>query len=172
MDPLSCNRRPRSCCTRHSSSLGATLVAAPASAQSFNVDIGDPLDGVPSNAYGAAAGQAGEWNGVPSGASSPLVQPHGTLTSVNLATGRRSWTSTPTTRARLGDDAALLDDFADVLGPVDSMVITGLQDGEYLIYTYGWRLTPTSTTSMSKSWALPIRSRTWGERGPARTLRA
>ena len=42
-------------------------LCAPTRAQSINIDISS-LSGTPSSSYGAAAGQAGVWNGIPGGA--------------------------------------------------------------------------------------------------------
>ena len=117
--------------------LGTTLLAAQASAQSFNVDIGDPLLGVPSAAYGGAAAQPGEWNGISAGTSAPLVDLAGTLTGVTLSMGPNSFDYDFDNALTTGDDDALLDDFADVIFD-DTYTISGLADGEYEIFTYGW----------------------------------
>ncbi len=126
----------------HRTALAAAVLAlgaAPALAQSFNIDIGDPLDGVPASAYGAAAGQPGVWNAVPSGPAVALNALDGSPTSVMFATGASFIDITGLDNpGTVGDDDALLDDFADIFGPLDSMTVTGLEDGTYDIYTYAW----------------------------------
>jgi len=116
--------------------LALVFAASSASAQSFNVDIGDPLIAVPSSTYGAAAGQPGEWNGIPAGSSAPLVDLTGSLTTVTLSMGINFNAWSFNNAGTTGDDEALLDDGADVFP--DSYTISGLSDGEYDIYTYAW----------------------------------
>lgn len=123
----------------------ALSLAVPASAQSFNVDVG--LDfGAPSSTYAGAAGQAGTWSLVDGDdASTNLVDLTGTTTGVTLnvvpgtgSAGDWSYDNSSTT----GDHQALLDDFHDV-GPevwdaVAQMTIEGLNPGTYDLYTYAW----------------------------------
>jgi len=108
-----------------------------ASAQSFNVDIGSPLDPVPASSYGAAAGQPGVWNAISAGTSAPLVELAGALSAVNLNTGPNSSDFGSDNPLTSGDDEALLDDFADVF-PDDTYTVTGLAAGSYAVFVYAW----------------------------------
>ncbi len=110
-----------------------------AAAQAFNIDIGDNvLYPVPSSSYGAAAGQAGVWNGI--GALTPVT---GTLTDINgNATAVTysgvggipvEWNNNHT----FGDDQNLMDDANDP-GLVGTWTFSGLLPGVYRVYTYAW----------------------------------
>jgi len=102
------------------------------------VDIGDPLDPVPSNAYGAAAAQPGEWNAISSGTSAPMIDLAGMLTRVTLTMGPNSADFGFDNLATTGDDEALMDDAADIYPGPETYTITGLGDGDYEILTYAW----------------------------------
>ena len=117
--------------------LALSCCASGALAQSFNIDIGDPLLPVPANTYGAAAAQPGEWNAILPGTSAPLIDLGGTLTAVSLNMGPNSFDFSFDNALTTGDDEALLDDASDVF-PDDTYTITGLADGNYDIYTYAW----------------------------------
>jgi hypothetical protein len=118
--------------------LSIAFCASEAAAQSFNVDIGDPLDPVPANTYAAAAAQAGEWNAISAGTDAPLVDLAGVLTTVTLTTGSNSFDFYSNNPATTGDDEALLDDAADVFPAPETYTISGLSDGDYEIFTYAW----------------------------------
>jgi hypothetical protein len=127
------------------------LVSGRAPAQSFNVDIDQQGpspqlgQGVPSSAFGAAAGQPGVWNSYlsTSTAASPLVNLAGAGTG---ATVQITATSTsPTTLgfnnpANSGDFALLLNDGAQigttVQGGSRTYTFSGLAPGAYSIFTY------------------------------------
>lgn len=120
-----------------------------ASAQSFNVDFDWPLGGgagVPSAGYGAAAGQPGVWNGVgftlanpgPFGLVSLAGAPTGVLISQQGATGSLNYFNGITT----GDFDRLIDDALFAQGPY-SITFSGLQPGQYTVYTYG--ISPTGS---------------------------
>ncbi len=127
--------------------LSACLVV-PASAQTFNIDVGDDV-GVPSFSYGAAALRPGLWNAstdatMPPYSLSPLIDVDGFVTgaSVSVAStcvgcsGKNSAVNLGTT----GDDELLLDDFQD-LGVITSSAtwtFSGLLPGRYFLYTYAW----------------------------------
>ena len=120
----------------------AALLASPAAAQSFNIDVGmnlGPIAGLPDANYGAAAMQPGTWNAVmPSTAPSALV----TLSGASLgATVRSDATSTfnvfpgvmPT-----GDDQKLMEDFhlTPNLNVASTWTFEGLTNAQYTVYTY------------------------------------
>ncbi len=136
------------------------LVAGPASAQSFNLDLGDRLSpaGVPSAAYGAAAGQPGVWN-----AFGDLVSYGGSI--VDLAGMPTGITLAPIpigpfdvdfdNPLTLGDDQALLDDLADVDG--ETFVFSGLTNGFYRVYTYAFAPDdPTEITAVTPTGASTV----------------
>ena len=127
------------------------LISGRAPAQSFNVDIDQQGPspqlghGVPSSAFGAAAGQPGVWNSYlsTSTAASPLVNLAGAGTG---ATVQITATSTsPTTLgfnnpANSGDFALLLNDGAQIgttlQGGSRTYTFSGLVPGAYSIVTY------------------------------------
>ncbi|MAF66994.1 MAG: hypothetical protein CMJ84_15225 [Planctomycetes bacterium] len=128
--------------------LSTALLVAPlsASAQEFNLDVGDTTTfGVPSSAYGAAAGQAGEWfslNGGPPYAFT-LDDIHGTTTGVVTdcqVTGNGLGDYSSDNALTLGDDELLMDDLQDVGGAGSTAIWTfsGLAPGAYNIFTYAW----------------------------------
>ena len=119
------------------------LAAASASAQGFNVDYGTNGNfPVPTNAYGAAAGQAGAWNDGSSGSVNQVLNGlNGMPSSVMLsesgaAPGGFEFNNAGTS----GDDENLLDDYLDVGSPgnLSQSIFTGLANGDYLVYTYSW----------------------------------
>jgi len=114
----------------------------PAAGQSINIDYGT-IFGTPSNAYGAAAGQAGTWNALFAGPGGlPLVDIDGngidaTITDVSGGNLDFSFNNAATT----GDDQALFDDLIDlggVVGQVDTFEVEGLAPGSYDVYVYAW----------------------------------
>jgi hypothetical protein len=130
--------------------MSMSLLGDRAAAQSFNVDIDQPGSnpqlgqGVPSSAFGAAAGQPGVWNSyVATSATVPLVDLAGGATS---ATVQITATSTsPTTLgfnnpANTGDFALLLNDGAQIgttlQGGSRTYTFSGLTPGPYSIVTY------------------------------------
>jgi hypothetical protein len=125
--------------------LALLLLASPALPQSFNVDVNAAL-GTPSNAYGAAAGQAGFWNSVdpagPTFSPAPVNGLAGTGTTVTLEFNdnvpQGFSFDNPLTG---GDDAALLDDFDDVGSFSTAKVkytFANLQNGFYDVFVYAW----------------------------------
>lgn len=122
------------------------LLAASASAQSFNLDVGQNQSApLPSLAYGAAANQPGQWVSCPTSGGAPVI-----LSDINnLPTGvtiqpvggfgdffinNPSW---------VGDDANLMEDASDVgnasqggPGGLITWTVTNLAAGKYSIYTY------------------------------------
>jgi hypothetical protein len=123
---------------------GAILLPAVAVGQSINADFdvffGSEAvgNGVPSDAFGAAANQPGRWNRVnPSGGPKQLVGLDGVLTNVWLTrtTGnaqRGGWNNPINT----GDYALLLNDAAGIGTASVAWTLDGLQNGWYRVYTY------------------------------------
>lgn len=121
-------------------------LAGPSFAQSLNVDVGDTTSvGIPSNAYGAAAGQPGHWNAVSGGYpyQFTLNDLAGVPTSVmtnasNNGTGSGDFFFNNSLTS--GDDEKLMDDLEDVGGGTSATTWTfsGLLDGAYDVYTYAW----------------------------------
>lgn len=120
-----------------------------AGAQSLNIDIDQPGgspalgQGVPSSAFGAAAGQAGVWNSFSTSGPTPLVGLSGAATSATIGI-----TSSSTSFSLLGfnnpantGDIALLMNDASQIGTVvqggsRTYEINGLINGQYALYTY------------------------------------
>jgi hypothetical protein len=128
------------------------LPAVPASAQSFNIDVGQNLIlyPVPADTYGAGAGQIGRWNSCPSPYTTNLVNLDGSASSVTTASNQSSsysnFFSTLT-----GDDYNFMVDVQDlpfIGGPQWSWTFAGLQDGSYTIYTYAWAPENNGNTSL------------------------
>lgn len=129
--------------------LAVLLFSLPCSAklQSCNVDLGDELAmGVPMPSYGAAAGQAGVWNGVPvSAPTRAIVNLDGSPTNV-VFTNASNFGVTWNHPGTVAGDQALLDDLGDP-GIGGQFRFTGLQPGGYEVWTYAWA--PDSATSFS-----------------------
>lgn len=119
--------------------VGLAVTAAAASAQSMNLDFGDPSAGPPAS-Y-AAAGQAGQWNALPA--------VHGTSAGnlVDLAGAVTAATVTQIGGLELlvlndplvqGDDAALLDDYLITYnaGLESCIFLDGMQPGLYQVTVY------------------------------------
>lgn len=125
----------------------AALFADISAAQSLNVDIGDAAAlGVPSSSYGGAAGQAGDWNGIPTTQSlTTLHDLNGAPSSVvfhNPSSFGVSWNHAGT----VGDDQALLDDLGDP-GSGGQYRFDNLLPGGYEVWTYAWA--PDSSAGLS-----------------------
>ena len=112
-----------------------------ASAQSFNLDVGDNLIifPVPQNTYTAAAGLSGTWNSVKFPYSTSLVNLDGSASSVTTASNQSSsYNYFPSTLT--GDDYNFMVDIQDVpfIGGPWSWTFTGLANGDYALYTYAF----------------------------------
>lgn len=127
----------------------AATFASPVCAQNFNLDVGDDL-GVPSAAYGGAAGQPGPWNAAVDSTAIPfsvtdLVRADGmpstvdfTRSAVNcVGCSSKNNAMNPLT---LGDEELLMDDFYDlgVFTSSATWTFDGLEAGQYSVYTYAW----------------------------------
>lgn len=121
--------------------LAVGMLPLAASAQTFNIDFGDDF-GVPSNAFGGAGAQPGNWNNVNfGGIAFPLTATGGGPTTATVMVtpagiGTFSFNNAGTT----GDNQALLDDLFDVggLGSTASVAFSGLSAANYTIFTYAW----------------------------------
>ncbi len=111
--------------------LGA--LASAAAAQSFNVDLGN-LGTPPATSYGAAAGQPGLWNDVPTLGVQQLNNLAGTLTPATITVASAA-NFTFDNLGTFGDDEALMDDILDL---PTNITITGLAPGAYTVFTYAW----------------------------------
>jgi hypothetical protein len=123
------------------SALGAGSIVG---AQGFNVDVDlfnsdpDVGGGAPSSFFGAAAGQVGFWNALPTGFSGgfPLRDLSGAASSVSVSTivgwgGGGGWNNPINT----GDFSLLLNDGESISGTLQ-YTITGLAAGAYRVFTY------------------------------------
>ncbi|MCP3918790.1 MAG: hypothetical protein GY711_24855 [bacterium] len=116
--------------------------AAVASAQSFNVDVGQNtiLSPTPSDAYGAASGQVGHWAALhPTYAPTILEDLGGSASGVTVVSDFDSTRNIFPSVIPAGDDQRLMEDVACMpnLGQVVIWTFDGLADGSYQIYTYG-----------------------------------
>jgi hypothetical protein len=128
----------------------AAMIVPTVAGQSFNIDLdvpGSPPSiggGVPSNAFGAASGQTGVWNSVPTTAGPvALVNISGAATGVSYSVPVSSTTISTlgfNNGANTGDFALLFNDGQQVgtvvQGGTRTYRFTGLADGLYSIYTY------------------------------------
>ena len=132
---------------RHFTSvLLAILALAPAAAaQSLNIDFGsssaNPL--APATSYGAASGQAGLWNQMEvfQPVSVPLLGLQGQASGIELRRlgGWGSQSCSPGGSTFGGAGSRLMKDHLNVFGPGGLRLrITGLQNGQYLVYSYSW----------------------------------
>ncbi|MBL8860223.1 MAG: hypothetical protein JNL28_17070 [Planctomycetes bacterium] len=125
--------------------LGA--LAARASAQSFNLDVGSNISApVPSPTYGAAALQPGFWSPVATTSGNPvaLLDLNSNLpTSVTIQPSGGYGDFYDNSQAWPGDDRNLMADASDVAnlavppsGGLITWTISGLSAGKYTIFTY------------------------------------
>jgi hypothetical protein len=118
------------------------LLTTTVSAQSFNIDVGDNLVifPVPASTYGAGANQTGTWNACIHPYTTSLVDltgaPTGVTTSSDVSSSYNHFPSTLT-----GDDRSFMVDIQTFGGSIAQTVhwtFSGLQDGNYVVYTYAW----------------------------------
>jgi hypothetical protein len=120
--------------------LAVLALAVPLHAQAFNLDVGlNVTYPVPSNAYGAGAGQPGVWNNVPPyGGTTSLVDLSGAPTGVSLfSTGGTAYESNMNA-GPTGDDQNLMGDVSDPSFTGQTWTFSGLVAGNYRLYTYAW----------------------------------
>lgn len=119
----------------------ALVLAFPAAslAQSVNVDVGLNLTyPTPTDAHAGAADQAGRWNAAPpSLGSTVLVALDGAPLAATLTTtGGVAFQSTANLGGAPPDARALLADASDPGSSPELWSFDGLQDGDYLVFTY------------------------------------
>jgi hypothetical protein len=130
----------------------------PSAATSFNVDFGTS-EGVPASSYGAAAGQAGAWNGIGATGSTNLVGLNGAalpgvslnlspVSSVSGDIGGSNYTYSIYDHFLIQDNFY---DFAPVGGTHSHWEVTlsGLDNGNYNLYVYGPRNSLVDTSAFS-----------------------
>ncbi|MEM9378768.1 MAG: hypothetical protein AAGB93_02385 [Planctomycetota bacterium] len=134
------------------------FLAPAATAQSLNVDLGDPSSGAgtPIGTYGAAADSPGLWNEVdPSSSNSkrfnsgPLFDLTGAPTVVEiefLSSALDYFDFEFDEPNTAGSDQALLDDITSTSG-AHTLTVTGLAPGRYLLFTYA--MAPDSSTDVT-----------------------
>lgn len=112
--------------------------AAPAGAQSFNIDIGQPGAGPPPT-Y-AAAGQAGHWISVPATQSVTvfnLVDVDGNVTAARLSQFGGTETLLVNDPALAGDDATLMNDFLITHTEIENcLFLDDMEPGQYEVIVY------------------------------------
>src|SRR5688572_28798693 len=118
----------------------ATIASTvPASAQSFNLDMGT-WNAAPSATFGAAANQPGTWNQIDCNFAGPiaLVDLAGASTGVTIErTGGNGANFHHDHPGTSGEDHLLLDDAEDLIAP-STWTIRGLAPGAYEVTTYAW----------------------------------
>ncbi len=117
------------------------LLALPAAAQSFNIDVGDNtiLFPVPPDSYAAGAGQTGRWTASIHPYNTTLLNLDGTPSTVTTtSTSSSSYNHFPSPLT--GDDRAFMVDIQNLpsIGGPWSWTFSGLADGAYQLYTYAW----------------------------------
>lgn len=116
------------------------LSAAPASAQSFNLDVGDNLilSPVPSSAYAGAAVQPGFWNLVKTPYAVTLNRLDGSVSTVTTTSSGTNAFNMPV--FAVNDDQNLMYDVQDInlFSGTVHWTISGLTGGAYRVYTYAW----------------------------------
>ncbi len=116
--------------------LALTTLAGQVSAQSFNIEVGS-ANTVPSNLFGAAAASPGTWNAVNAGTAA-------SITLKNLDGSNSAVTMTHSTAGSFfsNNNANLTGNYSNLLSDVQAHTspitysFTGLQPGQYNIYTY------------------------------------
>jgi hypothetical protein len=124
------------------SAVAALLLVVPcARAQSINIDFGSPKS-APASTFGGA-GLPGYWNtvsGIAAGQPVGLMGLDGKPTGVSLESPNQNrYAGTVNHPETTGAFEALLDDYLVGDGHISfGLVFSGLQNGEYLVYIYGW----------------------------------
>lgn len=110
-------------------------LAAPALAQSMNIDFGVATP-APSAGFGAAAASPGAWN-VFSNSPTGLFDLAGNLTGATLSGTGGGFLGGNNDPLTFGDDEALMDD-AVLIPFMETYTFTGLQAGTYNVFAYTW----------------------------------
>ncbi len=120
----------------------AFVVVIPvASAQSFNIDVGDNtiLFPVPQDTYAGAAAQVGRWSASIHPYNTALVNLDGSPSAATTSsTSSSSYNHFPSPLT--GEDRNFMIDIQDLppIGGPWFWTFSGLQNGNYLLYTYAW----------------------------------
>jgi hypothetical protein len=116
----------------------AFVTASSARAQAINIDVHDAF-GTPSSSFGAARCQPGVWNAVPPTlGTTPLVGLTGLATSATITSTGVAAPYSHDNPGTTGDDQALMDDLSNPSPGGATWTISGLAQGNYVLYTYGW----------------------------------
>jgi hypothetical protein len=117
-----------------SSALAAVLtITSSAFATSINLNFGE--GSVPSSTFGAASGQAGDWDHITTnGLTSGLIDVSGGATAVGVTVTSESMNGSRAGGS--GDFATLMDKNFYSTGSSWSVDFTGLSDGTYTLYLY------------------------------------
>src|SRR5262250_1204477 len=129
----------RYCCRMRACVLAVVLfAAAPASAQSLNVNFGD-AGHAPAASY-TAAGGAGVWNTISgvAGSSFALVDIDGLPTGVTVSQTPTTTILTGADPTVSGDDAKLLETGLVTDGAETCLSFGGLRPGTYELLIYAW----------------------------------
>ena len=143
------------------SAVALVVLAAGASAQSFNIDVGQ-AGSVPPPATYAGAGEAGVWNSVTAAHITPftpgptpqddlLVDLDGNPTGVGFHQfGGMDLVTDAMDPSVTGDDATLLNDYLATHSATleNCMYLNGLQNGTYEVITYAWMPNDPSVDSL------------------------
>jgi hypothetical protein len=119
--------------------IAGLALAAPASAQGFNIDV-SAVYGTPGPGFAAGGAQPGVWTSV--GATQgtyPLLSLSGAPTSATITcVGTGSYDFSYNNPGTSGDDQALMDDASDPTSIGATWTINGVAAGDYVLYTYAW----------------------------------
>jgi hypothetical protein len=119
--------------------VAVVVCASTASAQSLNINFGDPSAGGPAATY-AAAGAAGTWNTV-TGVAGPaydLVGLDGMPSGVQVTQSPTTTLLTGGDPSVTGDDAKLLETGLVTTGAETCLMFSGMQPGTYEVLIYAW----------------------------------
>jgi hypothetical protein len=123
------------------STLLLVVLGGQALGQSFNIDVGDNtvLYPVPIDSYGAAANQTGRWNASAHPYNTALMRLDGAPSSATTSsTSSSSYSYFPSTLT--GEDRKFMVDVQNLpnIGGPWSWTFNGLNNANYLLYTYAW----------------------------------
>jgi hypothetical protein len=118
--------------------LAVVGVTSAAMAERINIDFGTVF-GTPTAAHPGAGSQPGTWNTLAGPVGAGLLSITGAATDVGI-TGTSGAGFSFNNAGTAGDFQALMDDCLDLggAGALRTFTITGLDPGNYTIYTYAW----------------------------------
>ncbi|MDZ4774173.1 MAG: hypothetical protein SGI72_13670 [Planctomycetota bacterium] len=127
------------------------LLCTPAAAQSINIDVGENFGccyPVPASTHAGAASQSGVWNASIHPYSTSLVDLTGAPTTATTSSTNPGWYNYFPSLLT-GDDYNLMVDIQSFPGGTSqSWTFSGLQNGDYALYTYAWA--PDSGTARTR----------------------